>query len=220
TAAPPRLTRDWLDWARAAPRPGGGPPLPFSHWTERLDVDQVPCHLTRTHEGTHEVIRRNLHLSPLYSGAIKGTGPRYCPSLEDKVVKFPERNSHHIFLQPEGRDVDEIYVNGVSTSLPEEVQIEFIQTIELLESARMLRPGYAVECGCVLPHQLTATLEVKSVLGLFLAGQICGTSGYEEAAAQGLMAGINAAHRVRDRAPVVLRRDQAYVGVLLDDLVT
>ncbi len=220
TGTPPRLHRDSIDWAALEPQLGDEPPQPFSHWTGRLALEQVPCHVTRTTERTHEVIRRNLHLSPLYSGAIKGAGPRYCPSLEDKVVKFPERTSHHIFLEPEGRDVVEIYVNGVSTSLPEEVQLEFVRTIPGLERAEMLRPGYAVEYDFVLPHQLSSTMEVKSASGLFLAGQICGTSGYEEAAAQGLIAGLNAAHHVLRRAPVVLRRDQAYIGVLIDDLVT
>ncbi|MBI3540528.1 MAG: tRNA uridine-5-carboxymethylaminomethyl(34) synthesis enzyme MnmG [Candidatus Eisenbacteria bacterium] len=220
TGTPPRLHRDSIDWDGLVPQRGDDPPIPFSHWTERLDVDQVPCHLTHTNERTHAVIRRNLDRSPLYSGAIRGAGPRYCPSLEDKVVKFPERAAHHVFLEPEGRDVPEIYVNGVSSSMPAEVQLEFVRTIPALEQAEMLRPGYAVEYDFVLPHQLAATLEVRGVPGLFLAGQICGTSGYEEAAAQGLIAGINAAHRVLGRAPFVLRRDQAYLGVLVDDLVT
>ena len=220
TGTPPRLLRGSLDLAALEVAPGDDPPEPFSHWTERLELEQVHCWVTHTNARTHGVIRGALHRSPLYSGAITGTGPRYCPSLEDKVVKFPEREQHHIFLEPEGRTVDEIYVNGVSTSMPEEVQLEFIRTIRGLERAEMLRPGYAVEYDFVLPHQLDATLQCRRTRGLWLAGQICGTSGYEEAAAQGFVAGVNAARSLRGETPFVLRRDQAYVGVLVDDLVT
>jgi len=220
TGTPPRLHRDSIDYAALQVAPGDDPPEPFSHWTERLEVDQVACWVTHTNAATHAVIRDNMARSPLYSGAITGSGPRYCPSLEDKVVKFPERTQHHLFLEPEGRDVDEIYVNGVSTSMPEDVQVEFIRTIRGLERATLIRPGYAVEYDFVLPHQLDATLQSRRTPGLWLAGQICGTSGYEEAAAQGFIAGVNAARSVRDEAAFVLRRDQAYIGVLVDDLVT
>jgi tRNA uridine 5-carboxymethylaminomethyl modification enzyme len=220
TGTPPRLHRDSIDWSELEPHHGDQPPQPFSHWTERLELEQIVCGLTRTNAETHAVIRNNIQHSPLYSGAIRGTGPRYCPSIEDKVVKFPERESHQVFVEPEGRNVPEIYVNGLSSSLPEEVQLAAVRTLPGLRSAEMLRPGYAVEYDFVLPHQLHPTLEVRSVPGLFLAGQICGTSGYEEAAAQGLIAGVNAALQCLGRAPLVLRRDQAYIGVLIDDLVT
>jgi tRNA uridine 5-carboxymethylaminomethyl modification enzyme len=220
TGTPPRLHRDSIDWDVLVPQPGDDPPRPCSHWSGPLTVEQMPCWVTRTNPRTHALIRANLGRSPLFAGRIRGRGPRYCPSIEDKVVRFPESESHLVFLEPEGRDVPEIYVNGMSTSLPEDVQRDMIRSVRGLERAELLRPGYAVEYDFVLPHQLRSTLEVRTVPGLFLAGQICGTSGYEEAAAQGFVAGVNAAHGLLGRPRFVLRRDQAYVGVLVDDLVT
>jgi len=220
TGTPPRLDRDTIDFSLLAPQPGDDPPTPFSFRTEQIPMPQVCCHLTYTNAETHRIIQDNLDRSPMFTGVIEGTGPRYCPSIEDKVVRFADKSRHQIFIEPEGLDTNEFYPNGISTSLPVDVQAAFLKTIPGLESARMLRPGYAVEYDYFPPRQLHPTMETKLVEGLVHAGQINGTSGYEEAAAQGLMAGINAVLKIRGEAPCVLDRSEAYIGVLIDDLIT
>jgi tRNA uridine 5-carboxymethylaminomethyl modification enzyme len=218
TGTPPRLLRDSIDLERFPVQLGDEPPRPFSHATARLDVEQVPCWLAHTTEDAHAVVRANLHRAPMYNGQIAATGPRYCPSIEDKVVRFADRERHHLFLEPEGRNSPEIYVNGLSTSLPRDVQRKMVHCIPGLEAAEIARWGYAVEYDYVPTDQLDDTLQVRGIAGLYLAGQINGTSGYEEAAAQGLLAGINAAARLLDMPPLVLQRSEAYIGVLVDDL--
>jgi tRNA uridine 5-carboxymethylaminomethyl modification enzyme len=220
TGTPPRLKRDSIDFSRCIVQDGDAIPRPFSFSTSHIDRKQVPCYITATNEKTAEVIRKNMELSPLYSGVIEGVGPRYCPSIEDKVVKFPDKNSHNIFLEPEGLETDWVYPNGISTSMDEEVQRQLVHTIPGLENAEIVLPGYAVEYDFVPPTQLTPSLETKKVSGLFHAGQINGTSGYEEAACQGLIAGINAALKSQKRKPFLLTRMDSYIGVLIDDLVT
>lgn len=220
TGTTPRLDGRTIDFGRLTPQCGDEPPIPFSFETGSISQKQVPCYITYTNDKTHEIIRSGLDRSPLFAGVIKGTGTRYCPSIEDKVVRFSEKPRHQIFLEPMGRGTTEIYPNGVPTSLPADIQFEMIRSIEGLEEAEIVRPGYAIEYDYVDPTQLKPSLETKLIRGLFFAGQINGTSGYEEAAAQGLMAGINAVRHVAGEQPLVLDRTKAYIGVLIDDLVT
>ena len=220
TGTPPRLDGRTIEWSAFEPQHGDVEPTPFSFLTERIDRQQVPCFITYTNEETHKILRESIFRSPLYSGQIEGIGPRYCPSIEDKIVKFPDKSRHQIFLEPEGLDTHEIYVNGMSTSMPIDVQTQMISSIPGLGAAEMIRPGYAIEYDAIDPREIYNSLETKKITGLFLAGQINGTSGYEEAACQGIMAGINAAHYVGGLDAFTLERTDGYTGILIGDLIT
>lgn len=220
TGTPPRVLRRTVDFSQLTPQPGDRPPLPFSHRTKRIEQPQVLCHLTYTSEATHEAIRANLDRSPLYGGVIEGIGPRYCPSIEDKVVRFPDKTRHQIFVEPEGIDHPELYMNGISTSLPVDVQVKILATLPGFKHATMARPGYAVEYDFFPPDQIQRTMESKAIENLYFAGQVNGTSGYEEAAAQGFVAAVNAVLKQRGEASFVPARDEAYIGVMIDDLTT
>ena len=220
TGTPPRLDGRTIDWSRFEQQPGDPKPTPFSFMTERIDRPQIACHLGRTTDETRRILRDSISRSPLYSGQIEGVGPWYCPSIEDKIVKFPDKPNHQIFLEPEGLDTNEVYVNGMSTSMPIDVQAAMVASIKGLERAEMIRPGYAIEYDAIDSRELLHTLQVKSIERLFLAGQINGTSGYEEAGCQGLMAGINAARLIGNLDPVIISRTQGYTGILIDDIVT